>query len=151
MGGTYGPEAEEEFRAVRALAAVEQPRPALDLLSRRPLPHAEPLRQSPSYLLEKLNMDCRLIIWEYVLNVPYTNVVRWQPPHHSISCIWQHSDELNADCFPYRLGTRDEWTAGKWILKQEKPITLLLSCRQMLDSPSTMLRGSPQLMFYVCS
>jgi hypothetical protein len=130
MGGCYGDEAVEEFWAARALAAVEQPRPALNPSSRRALPYAGSFRQSQSFLLEKLNLDCRLIVWEYVLNVPYTNVVRWQPPH-GCSPIWQHSDELNADCFPYRLGTQNEYTAGKRIKKEEKPMALLLSCRHM--------------------
>jgi hypothetical protein len=148
MGGHYGKEAEEEFRAVAALAAVEQPRPALDQLSRHPLPHAEPLRQSQSSLLEKLNLDCRLIIWEYVLNASYINVVRWQPPH-SNSPIWQHSDEINVDCFPYRLGTRNEFAAGKQIMKKEKPLPLLLSCRQMYAPLSTTPSGLLGLMPYM--
>ncbi|KAF2683343.1 hypothetical protein K458DRAFT_432157 [Lentithecium fluviatile CBS 122367] len=122
MACSYGVKDIEGFQAAKALAAVEQPRPAANQISRRALPHAEPCRQSQSFLLEKLVMDCRLLVWKHVHQVPYTRVERWRPPYYGVLL-----DALDADCFPYRLSTPN-MEATK---KEENPIALLLSCRQI--------------------
>jgi hypothetical protein len=115
-----------EFLAVKALAAVEQPRPTVKQPSRRALPHAEPHHQSQSSLLETLPFDCRVLIWKHALQTPYTRIERWRPPNDTSFGM----EELDADCFPYRTSTPD-MKKHENKEKQDKPLALLLSCRRV--------------------
>jgi hypothetical protein len=115
---------QSEFAAAKAVAVHEQPRQAANQPNRRRLPHADPKRQGQSSLLKQLPLDCRLLIWEHVLQVPHTRLERWRPPYHGILVIDYGVEALDADCFPYRLTT-----AGRE--KLEKPLALLLCCRQL--------------------
>ncbi|KAF2675611.1 hypothetical protein K458DRAFT_397797 [Lentithecium fluviatile CBS 122367] len=148
MACSYGVNDIIEFQAVKALAAVEQPRPAANQLSPRALPHAEPCRQIQSFLLEKLPLDCRLLVWKHVLQVPYTRIERWRPPYYGGSISAYGVDALNADCFPYRLSTptMERHEATK---KQEKPVALLLSCRQMYTEALEVLYSSTTFVFAI--
>jgi hypothetical protein len=119
----------EGREAAKARTAVEQPRAAVNQLSRRALPHAEPRRQPQSLLLEKLPLELRLSVWEHVLQREYTTLERWRLPYNDASIIYLNAmAELDADCFPYRLRTAKTESD---VEKQEKPIALLLACRQM--------------------
>jgi hypothetical protein len=111
----------DSFEVAKAASAIQQPREALDELTRGALPRAKPLRQQQSALLETLHIDCRLLIWEYVLRPSQTRIERWRIPDKA---PWVTPEDSDADCFPYRM-TAAEW--GKF----EKPLNLLLSCRQM--------------------
>jgi hypothetical protein len=130
MACSYGVNDIVEFQAAKALAAVEQPRPVSNQLCPRALPHAELCRQTQSFLLEKLPLDCRLLVWKHVLKVPYTRIERWRPPYYGGSISAYGVDALDANCFPYRLST-PHIESYEATIKPEKPIALLLSCRQM--------------------
>ncbi|KAH7080386.1 hypothetical protein BKA63DRAFT_506347 [Paraphoma chrysanthemicola] len=108
-------------RLAQAVAAKEQPRNALNEQDRRKLPHANPLRQQQCLLLQMLSLDCRLLIWEYILQTPQTRIERWRPTDRAPFVMLEDCD---ADCFPFRLRT------GGWE-KTEKPLNLLLCCRQL--------------------
>jgi hypothetical protein len=109
-----------EFLAAKAVAVKEQPRQAAFRQNRRILPHAAARRQHQSLLLERLSLDCRLLIWEHVLQAKHTRLERWRPPYSRVGT----STALDADCFPYRI-----ITAGTE--KVEKPLALLLCGRQL--------------------
>jgi hypothetical protein len=130
MACSYGVNDIPEFLAVKAQAAIEQPRPAANQLSRAALPHAEPCPQSQSFLLEKLNLDCRLLVWNHVLQASYTRIERWRPSYYGSSITAFGVEALDAECFPYRLSTPDK-EMHEGTKKLEKPIALLLSCRQL--------------------
>ncbi|KAH7363699.1 hypothetical protein BKA66DRAFT_208798 [Pyrenochaeta sp. MPI-SDFR-AT-0127] len=106
---------------VQAISAKEQPRQAVNESNRCGLPRAEPLRQQQSSLLQILHQDCRLLIWEHILRPSQTRIERWRIPNRS---VWVSAEDSDADCFPYRI------TAAEWD-KSEKPLNLLLSCRQL--------------------
>lgn len=116
----------EVFPACKALAAIEQLRPAANQLSSRALPHAEPQQQTQSLLLEKLPPELQLLVWEHVLQAPYTRIERWRPPPYHDRMKYRQT-VVDAECFPYRLITSNIDARGK----TEKPLALLLSCRQM--------------------
>ncbi|KAF1848009.1 uncharacterized protein K460DRAFT_414641 [Cucurbitaria berberidis CBS 394.84] len=146
MACSYGVADIPEFLAAKAQAAVEQPRPVTNQLSRAALPSAEPYRQIQSILLEKLPLNCRLLIWTYVLQAPYTRIERWRPSYYGSSITAYGVEALDADCFPYRLSTPDtEMHEGT--KKHEKPLALLLSCRQLYAEALQLLYSSTTLVF----
>ncbi|KAF1939133.1 hypothetical protein EJ02DRAFT_514009 [Clathrospora elynae] len=93
MACSYGVNDIPEFQAIKTQAAVEQPRPATNQLSRAALPHAEPCPQSQSFFLEKLPLNCRLLVWDHILQAPYTRIERWRPPYYG-SSITAYSEAL---------------------------------------------------------
>ena len=114
----------------RAISIKTQPRQAVNESNRCSLPRAEPLRQQQSSLLQVLHKDCRLLIWEHCLRPSQTRIERWRIPDR---IPWIPKEDSDVDCFPYRI------TAAEWE-KFEKPLSLLLSCRQLyVNLPS--LRG----------
>ncbi len=115
----------EEFEPIKAIAAKEQPRQPAKEPSRRVLPHASPSRQQKSLSLEILPLDCRLLIWEHVLHAPQMRLIRWRP---SRIPTYTSPEKIDADCFPYRLCTTGQKKGEK---KIEKPLSLLLCCRQL--------------------
>jgi hypothetical protein len=120
----------------QATAAEEQPRQAVNETNRRALPHADPSRQQQSSLLQKVPLDCRLLIWEYVLRPSQTRIERWRPDNKP---VFLTADACDADCFPYRV-----ITAG--CDKREKPLNLLLACRQLYAHPEAVRQTSLKLM-----
>ncbi|KAF2829384.1 hypothetical protein CC86DRAFT_465003 [Ophiobolus disseminans] len=150
MACSYGVNDIPEFQAAKVEAAAEQPRPVANRLSRAVLPSAKPCRQTQSNLLQKLPSNCRLLIWTHVLEAPYTRVERWRPSYNGISILAHGVEALDADCFPYRLSTPDT-ELHEGVKKCEKPLALLLSCRQiytealkLLYSSTTFVFGSPK-------
>ncbi|KAF2679824.1 hypothetical protein K458DRAFT_490259 [Lentithecium fluviatile CBS 122367] len=130
----------EALEAAKALTAVEQPRLAANQLSRRVLPHTEPRGQTQSFLLKKLPLELRLLVWERILQRPYTTIERWRLPYDSGGALSPYGAAgLDADCFPYQLRTAmTDWD----IKKREKPLALLLSCRQMYSEALKVLYSS---------
>ncbi|KAH8719334.1 hypothetical protein GQ44DRAFT_829413 [Phaeosphaeriaceae sp. PMI808] len=112
----------------QTISAKEQPRQAVNVSNRRGLPRAEPLQQQQSLLLQVLHKDCRLLIWEHILRPSQTRIERWRIPNKA---PWVSPENSDADCFPYRI-TAAEYrkTAAGWE-KSEKPLNLLLCCRQL--------------------
>lgn len=104
----------------------KQPRQPLNKSTRCALPHADPLRQQQSLLFQTLPLECRLLIWEYVLLQPYTRIERWRPSRR-----WLPAKVRYANCFPYRLTTSTAAMAKNEGQKTEKPLKLLLCCRQL--------------------
>ncbi|KAH7113710.1 hypothetical protein B0J11DRAFT_619167 [Dendryphion nanum] len=115
----------------KAIAAKKQPRQAVNESNRRALPHANPLRQQQSSLFQVLPLDCRLLIWEYVLQPSPTRIQRWRSRRNWVgfSLDYEYPEESDADCFPYRVTTAA--AASPWIKKTEKRLKLLLCCRQL--------------------
>ncbi|KAF2872891.1 hypothetical protein BDV95DRAFT_568256 [Massariosphaeria phaeospora] len=124
------------IKEAKAVAVNEQPRQAANQPDRRALPHAGPRRQGLGSLLEQLHLDCRLLIWEHVLRTPHTRLERWRPPCDVRTRSFHFNEQdLDADCFPYRMTT-----AGSE--KLEKPLALLLCCRQMYSEALPILYSS---------
>jgi hypothetical protein len=113
-----------ELITAKALAATKQPRHVLDTRNPRALPHADPRRQDQSFLLKKLPLTCRLLIWKHVLQVRQTRLERWRPAYDGPEVWSGEVDILDVDCFPYRIITGGQE-------KPEKPLALLLCCRQL--------------------
>lgn len=111
----------DPFQRVKAIAAKEQPRQAANEPNRRALPHADPFRQQQSFLFQVLPLDCRLLIWEYILQPSQTRIERWRAPD---DFAFLTPEDRDADCFPYRITA-----AGAE--KTAKPLNLLLCCRQL--------------------
>jgi hypothetical protein len=129
-----------------AICFKEQPRQAVNETSRRGSPRVELLHQQQSSLLQVLHQDCRLFIWEYILRPSQTRIERWQIPGKLSRVSAESSD---TDCFPYRI------TAAECGIS-EKPLNLLLSCRQLfVYLPSIGTRKTPRgtivtLLDYIC-
>jgi hypothetical protein len=100
MACSHGVNDIPEIQAAKAQAAAEQPRPLANQLSRIALPYAEPCRQIQSILFERLPLDCRLLIWTHVLQMPYTRIERWRPSYYGSSIAAYGVEALDADCFP---------------------------------------------------
>lgn len=114
----------------------------------RQVPHALSHIQSESHLLSSLPLDCRLIIREFTLYTPHTRIERQQPPHSHHSAFIYQRKSLKPDELPYRLTT----AGGN---KDEKPLSLLLCCRQtyaetlkILYSYTTFVFALPQDLYY---
>jgi hypothetical protein len=127
----------DPIQVERAIAAKEQPRQAIDGPNRRrrALPHADPIHQQQSSLLQNLSTDCRLLVLEHVLGKSQIRIERWRP--RTEFTIWVTVTEavVDADCFPYRITTaRAE--------KTEKPLNVLLCCRQLYVYPKAMRHKS---------
>jgi hypothetical protein len=87
-------------------------------------------------LFQVLPLDCRLLIWEHILQPSQTRIERWRPLNNE---IYGSAEDSDADCFPYRLTT-----AGAE--KTEKPLNLLICCRQLYVRLEAARRKSLKLM-----
>ena len=67
---------------IKAESAKEQPRQAVDQKDHRALPHATPSGHTQSSLYKKLPLECRLLIWRYILQTPRTELTRWRPVYY---------------------------------------------------------------------